>query len=101
MLQDTGLSEVNFKKVDTLQPPFGYARAAFKAQERLGQTLGQEINAELAYQAGEHTRLFMTGGAIVNTEFYATEIERVAGSALGARNPATPWAAAAGTRVAF
>ena len=101
MLQDTGLSEVNFKKVDTLQPPFGYARAEFEAQRRLGQLLGQEINAELAYQAGEHTRLFMTGGAILGSEFYATEIERVAGSALGSRNPATPWAAALGTQVEF
>ena len=101
MLQDTGVSEVSFNNLDRITPPFGYARAEFAAEQRLGQTLGQEINVNVGAHAMEHLDLFLNTGFIVGTQFYGTEIARVAGSALGAKDPAMPWAVAGGTRVRF
>jgi hypothetical protein len=101
MLQDTGVSEVNFSQLDTITPPFGYARSEFAAEQRLGKTLGQELNLDLGAHAMEHLDLFLSVGVIVGPDFYSNEIARVAGSALGAKNPAMPWALAGGTRVRF
>jgi hypothetical protein len=101
MLQDTGVSDVAFNNLDRITPPFGYARAEFEAEKRLGQTLGHEINVDIGAHAMEHLDVFLNTGMILGSSFYGTEIARVAGSALGAKNPAMPWAIAGGTRVRF
>ncbi len=101
MLQDTGLTEVKFANLDSLTPPFGYARAEFAAEQRLGRTLGHELDLDLGAHASEHLVVFLSAGMVLPGDFYAFEIARVAGTALGTKNPAMPWALAGGTTVHF
>jgi hypothetical protein len=101
MLQDTGITSLNLNKLDNITPPFGYSRSEFAAQERMGQLLGHEVNAHIGIENGEKMEFFLSGGAVLGSDFYGVEVARVAGSALGSRSPAMPWSAAAGTKVRF
>jgi hypothetical protein len=101
MLQDTGITSLNLNKLDNVTPPFGYSRSEFAAQERMGQLLGHEVNAHIGIENGEKMEFFLSGGAVLGSDFYSVEVARVAGSALGSRSPAMPWSAAAGTKVRF
>jgi len=100
-LQDTGISQVNLKKLDTIDPPFGYAREEFAAQERLGKVIGQELNLDVRVEVTEQVDL--TGGAavILPGPYYAIEVARVAGDALGSSDPAMPWGGNLGMKVRF
>jgi hypothetical protein len=101
LLQDTGITFLAPGRIDEIDPPFGHARAAYPAQERLGKTLGQELNLDLGLTASEHLDFFATGGMLLGSSFHAIEIARIAGSALGSKDPAMPWAASLGTSVRF
>lgn len=98
-LQDTGSTLLDFSQLDTIDPPYGYAREMFAAEERLGGVLGQEIDATVDVDVSDHIRFRLNGGVLLPGSFYATEIARVAGTALGGSELA--WAVNAGTRVDF
>ncbi len=99
--QDTGVSNVDFATVDTLATPFGYAREEFAAEQRLGNVLGEEINLDITYTTSNAMSVYVNGAVFIPGPFYATEIARVAGTALGSDSPAMPWGAYAGTKVRF
>jgi hypothetical protein len=99
--QDTGVSSVDFPNVDSIATPFGYAREEFAAEQRLGKVLGEEVNLDLTYDATESMSVYLNGAGFIPGPFYATQIARVAGTALGSDSPAMPWGAYAGTRVRF
>ncbi|MEO0602228.1 MAG: hypothetical protein AAF211_12375, partial [Myxococcota bacterium] len=100
-LQDTGFSDVNFDRIEQIEPPFGYSRSEFAATERLGQVLGTEIDLEVGWQFGRHVDTFLRGAAVIPGGFYGIEIDRLAGNALGSSSPQVPWAAQGGIRVDF
>jgi hypothetical protein len=100
-LMDRGLTQLNLANLDDLTPPFGYSRSEFAAQKRLGKALGHEVNLEARGHFGDHVQLYLNGAAIVPGAFYATPIDRVAGTALGSLDPAMPWSVYGGTRVTF
>jgi hypothetical protein len=100
-MYDTGVTFFNLNQLDDLTPPFGYAREELRAEERLGQLLGHEVNLDIDVQATEHITVFANGATMLAGPYYAIEVARVAGSALGSKNPANPWAAYLGTKVDF
>lgn len=101
LMQDTGVSYVNFDTLPTLQPPFGYAREEFAATRRYGRTLGNEVDLSVELQVRDEVTLYATGAVMFAGEFYSIPIARVAGTALGSDNPVNPWALSGGTRVRF
>lgn len=101
LVQDSGLSLVDFSDLDNLQPPFGYSRSEFAATRRLGQTLGTELDLDVGWAFGDHLDVFANGAIILPGSFYAIEIDRVAGSALGSADPMSPWAIHTGMRLTF
>jgi len=101
MAQDTGVTYLSESALATLTPPYGYSRAEFAAELRHGQTLGQEIDATVAGHLTSVLDLLAVGGVLLPGAFYQTEIERVAGSALGATDPRMAWGVSGGTRVRF
>ncbi len=100
-LTDRGITDLNLSSLDTLTPPYGYAREELAAEERLGSSLGHELNGSVGWRFGEPVTLFAQGGAIVGTSFYGTEIARVAGTALGSSSPAMPWTLSVGLKAAL
>lgn len=100
-LQDTGLTALNLSRLDQIDPPFGYSRDEFRAEERMGLAIGQELNLDAAYAVTDHVTLFGGGGVILPGPYYAVEVARVAGDALGSSDPAMPWGAQAGLTVGF
>lgn len=100
-LQDTGVTAVNLNRLDQIDPPFGYSRDEFRAEERMGKTIGQEIDIDGGYQVTEAVEIRAAGAVILPAEYYTIEIARVAGSALGSSNPKMPWGLNAGLRVDF
>ncbi|MCA9490411.1 MAG: hypothetical protein KC621_10820, partial [Myxococcales bacterium] len=100
-LQDSGVTFLNFSQLQDITPPFGYSRSEFDAERRLGGVLGQELDGEFRWYFGDHVQLYANGAVVIPGAFYATEIDRQAGSALGSADPAMPWALYAGTRVDF
>lgn len=101
MLFDNMYTEINPNTIDDLVPPFGYSRSEFEAELRAAKPLAQELDVEVSWDFGEHVELFGNGAIVLPGSFYEREIDRVAGTALGSSDPATPWAAYAGTRVTF
>lgn len=101
--QDTSSTFLDVDKLDEIpDPPFGRSRAEFEAQGRLGKTLGQEINVELARKFGKHFRLYGNYGAFMPGEYYEQKVNRVAGQRLTALGgDATFWAARFGAMVSF
>lgn len=100
-MRDSGLTSVNFGDLDNLQPPFGYSRSEFEAQKRLGGVLGNELDLEVGQRFGDHVQLYLNGAIVLPGAFYATPIDRVAGTALGSNDPVNPWSVFGGTRVDF
>ncbi len=101
MLQSKGLVSVDFNKLNTLNTPFGYARAEFAAQERIGETLGQEINAHAGIVARDKLTFLFTYATILTGGYYDIEIDRVAGTALGQSDAPNPWAWSGSMRLEF
>lgn len=100
-LADRGITELDLGALDTLTPPYGYAREELAAEERLGATLGHEVDATLGWDFGEALSLQAGGGVIVGSNYYAVEIARVAGDALGSTDPAMPWTLTGGLTASF
>ncbi|TXD33600.1 hypothetical protein FRC96_15570 [Lujinxingia vulgaris] len=104
MYQDTGSTNLDFARLDAAgdRLPSGYSRDQLEAQQRLGKSLGTELNASLSYQANEALSLYGMGGIFLPGEFYEIEITRNAGSARGSvDNLQQFWAVSAGATLVF
>lgn len=101
MMFDTGLTRLVLEDLDNINPPFGYSRAEFAAERRLGSALGSEANVEVGWRFGEHVELYSTAGILTPGAYYRIEIDRVAGTALGSTTPVPAWLWSAGTQVKF
>lgn len=98
--QDTGFSYIeDYQALEGFDPPFGYSTREFAAEQRLGRTLGQEIDLTLTAQASEAMMFFINGAAFLPGEFYSIEIDRVAGDQLGGASMA--WTGNGGMEVQF
>ncbi|TNE84651.1 MAG: hypothetical protein EP330_28675 [Deltaproteobacteria bacterium] len=107
-MKDTGLTGLDFANVDTMDPPFGYSRDEFKAQERLGKSLGSEINLGIQYSRimenantpdPLHVDFGLVGAMFLPGEYYAIPISRIAGDQLGGEEMG--WALSARSKVWF
>jgi hypothetical protein len=98
---DTGLTSLNIDEVEFIEPPFGYSRAEFEAEERLGRELGHELNADAGIWLTPNLDVFVQGGVFLPGSFYGIEVARVAGTSLGSSDPAMLWDLSLGTRVTF
>lgn len=97
-LQDTGISGI--RDFDNIaDPPYGYSRTAMRAQERLGRTLGHEVNLDGSVEISEAVRLRANAAVFLPGEFYAIPVGRIAGDQLG--GTAVAWAITGGTSVRF
>jgi hypothetical protein len=99
LMQDTGLSQVDFGNLNDLTAPYGYSREEFAAEERLGKTLGHEIDADVEAEIGEHVTAWIEGGILLPGAYYAIRTNRVAGTQLGGEEMG--WATSAGMAVEF
>lgn len=97
--QDTGITFLDMADVATIDAPYGYSSREFEAEERLGNTLGQEIDLSLGLEVTDHIGFFATGGAFLPGAFYAIEVDEIAGDQLGGQ--ATAWAGTAGMEVGW
>lgn len=97
--QDTGVTNLDVGKLEDVVPPYGYSRAEFAAEERLGKTLGWEADLGVSYEVNENLGLYAQGGVLAPGGFYAIQIERVAGDQLGGSAMAV--AGHGGARVEF
>lgn len=100
-MQDTGFTALNLADIDTITPPFGYAREEYAAQERLGKVLGHEVSGNVSVHATDNLTFYVQSGVLLPGDFYAVEIGRIAGTALGSSDPRPFWDASAGANVAF
>lgn len=100
-MQDTGLTFLDFGKLDTMTPPYGYSREEFAAEGRMGAEIGHEVNLTITADAGQYVQFNLNGAMFITSDFYRTEIARVAGTALGHADAPNPWAASAGMKVKF
>ena len=104
LLMDTGSSfaaDSNFANLIG-PPPFGRTMAEFEAQRRLGEVLGIAMDVQLSYQANENLKFLLEYGMFVPDEFYAIEVDRLAGqerAMLGGQ--AEFWVSRAGAEVTF
>ncbi len=98
-MQDTGVTELDVGKLDTIVPPYGYSRSEFAAEERLGRGLGMEIDLGISWQVNDNLGLYAQAGVLDPGAFYAIAIERVAGDQLGGEQMS--WAGHGGARVEF
>ncbi|MFW5966709.1 MAG: hypothetical protein ACOCV2_04275 [Persicimonas sp.] len=106
--RDTGSTNVDPDEVDELanDTAWGYSEGDLRAQQRLGESLGTELNATLTFVANDALALYGLGGVFLPGAFYETEINRNAGTALGApgNNPDALeefWVISGGATVAF
>lgn len=101
MMRDSGFTRLDFANLDNITPPFGYSRSEFRAQQRLGKTLGNELNLDITHQVTKNLSAYASGAYVIPGAFQGIRIDRVAGTSLGSDSPAAPWAAYAGTRLNF
>ncbi|MFT4978990.1 MAG: hypothetical protein ACI8S6_004900, partial [Myxococcota bacterium] len=101
MTQDTGTTFVNLGTIDDLTPPTGYSREEYAAQERAGQTLGNEVNIDLRAKLSRNMDLTLNGAYFMPGSYYEVQVARVAGEQLGWDGEAQVWAANIGTQVSF
>jgi hypothetical protein len=100
-MMDTAVTFLEPADLEGLTPPFGYARSEFEAEQRLGQLLAHEMDLDIGWNFGDYVEVYTNAAVVVPGPFYAFEIDRVAGTALGFTEPRSPWAIHAGTRVRF
>ena len=103
---DTGTSALDLGGLMNIDPPFGYTREEFAAQERMGKSLGQEIDVDLTQKLSKSLTATLNAAVFLPGEFYDIPIARVAGDALGPSTTAngeaqSAWAINAGTRMRF
>jgi len=104
LLTDTSSSFLDIPGLDNLtpEPPFGHTRAEFEAQERYGLGLGTALDFELIHNFNEAFGLVLSYGQFTPGEFYAIEVDKVAGdqrTALGGQE--VFWVGHFGSRVQF
>jgi hypothetical protein len=106
--QDASESNFDIERAEEVgaQTEWGYSEAELLAQERLGKTLGNEIDAAVTYFANEALSLYAIGGIFLAGEFYETPITRNAGTSLGAPEGEASqledfWLVAGGMTLAF
>jgi hypothetical protein len=106
--QDTSETNLDTSRVEDIEIPeaWGINESELLAQDRLGKTLGTELNAALTYFANDALSLYAIGGIFMPGEFYEMSINLTAGTALGAvdNDPdqlQTFWVAAGGATLAF
>ena len=97
--KDTGITALDPADLPSIDPPYGYSRSEFAAQERAGKALGHEINLDVSHRLSKHLQVFANGAAFLPGEFYKTDIARIAGDQLGGQEMA--WGLNGGTRVRF
>lgn len=100
-LQDTGVTFLDFGQLDTIDPPYGYSRAEFAAQRRLGQALGQEVDLEAYIDVSDKLMFNLSSGIFLPGGYYKTEVARVAGTQLGHPDAPPAWVLNAGTHLRF
>lgn len=102
-LSDTSSSFLDIAGIDQMpEPPFGYTREEYRAQERLGRDLGQAIDLRLSQPVGEIVELEAGYSMFAPGAYYQIEVDRLAGkedTALGGQE--TFWLMDLGARVAF
>ncbi|MEC8422513.1 MAG: hypothetical protein VX000_01985, partial [Myxococcota bacterium] len=105
MFQDSGSTELDIDSLQNIDAPFGYSRREFAAEERLGRTLGQEVDLLLGYRLSKALRISAGGAVLLPGGFYELPVARVAGGYEGARTSlggdAMAWAASLGTQLSF
>lgn len=104
LTQATDSSEAlitDFASVDLNDPPFGYSRDEFLAEQRFGEDLGQELDLQLTLKPNDALEIYGVYSTFAPGAFYEIEIEKIAGSALGSSNPQDFWAAMGGAKVTF
>jgi len=99
-MRDTGSTDFDLDGLEGINPPFGYSREEFAAEERLGKVLGQEIDLDISQRLSKTMTFTVNGALFTPGEFYELPIARVAGTALGGA-PQQAWAVNAGTRMRF
>lgn len=73
-LQDRAATALNFNNLNSINNPFK-SRAELEAQERLGSTLGQEINVTLRYKPNKLLSFFLTPAIFLPGDFYKQPLE--------------------------
>lgn len=103
LLQDTGSSFLDIDGIDDLpEPPFGYTREEFRAQARLGKSLGRAIDLRLVQPFAEIVRAEVGYAVFMPGDYYGVEVSRLAGdedTALGGDE--TFWVIDFGASVTF
>lgn len=97
-MRDTGMTRIpegQFQEV-ARDLPFGYSQEDIYAQQRLGKSLGNEFNLGLTYLASDVIKIFGQGATFLPGEYYAQEISRAGGTALGSPNPQPFWVVTGG-----
>jgi len=100
-LQDTGFTRLDLDDLDTIDPPYGYSREAFAAQERIGKVIGVEADLDVWVKASDHMSFNVSGGVFLPGGYYKTEVARVAGTQLGSADAPPAWVVNGGTHVRF
>lgn len=93
LLKDTGTT--NFDRdtaeIEANDVPWSYSLADLQAQQRLGKSLGTELDLGLAVNLSDKVDFVAQGAYFLPGEFYKIELSRTAGSALGSTDPANAW----------
>lgn len=100
---DTGTTNLEFASVSNIgdRLPIGLSQEHLEAQRRLGKSLGNELNATLGFEANEQLKLYTTGGVFLPGDFYAIEVSRNVGLAIGSDDPQNFWVVAGGATLSF
>ena len=105
LLNDTGTSFLDIADLDSLaEPPFGYTRAEFAGQERLGLGLGQAFDIRVEQALGDTFSLHLGYGQFLPGDYYGIEVDPIVSTdaqetALGGGE--TFWAVDFGGRMSF
>ncbi len=77
-LTDTGSTFVDPDNLAGVRdPPFGYSREEFAAQERLGRVLGTEIDVTLSQRFADMLEIYAQWGGFFPGAFYDVEVDRI------------------------
>lgn len=101
LMQDTGSTELNLNALDDINPPTGYSRAEFAAQERAGRVLGNEVDLDIRGNVTNKLQVRLNAAYFLPGEYYDVQVARVAGEQLGFDGDAQTWAINLGTEVNF
>ena len=102
-MQDTGVTDLDFANIERIDPPYGYSRDEFAAEERLGKVLGHEVNLDVGVDVNDHLSFGLNGAVFLPGAFYGIDVARIAGGGDGTQlgGDAIAWGINAGTRVNF